>query len=237
MLYVVATPIGNLEDITLRAISVLRSADFILAEDTRVSRILLDKYTIPTKVISYHQHSKIQKIEQIIELLKEGKKLALVSDAGTPGVNDPGNYLVSKVLEAIPDLKIIPIPGPNAAISALSISGFPSDKFIFLGFPPHKKGRRTFFQRINLLEDTVVFYESKYRILKALEELKEFSLIGERPMMIARELTKQFETIYRGTAEEIMLKLNVHKDNLLGEFVVIIGPRGRNVQEEDDEDE
>lgn len=225
MLYIVATPIGNLEDITLRAISVLKSADFILAEDTRVTRVILDKYTIPTKVISYHQHSRVQKIEQIISWLKEGMNLALVTDAGTPGVNDPGNYLVMKALEAIPDLKVVPVPGANAAITALSVSGFPSDKFIFLGFPPHKKGRKTFFQRINLLDDTIVFYESKYRILKALKELKEFSVIGERRIMVARELTKQFETIYRGTVEEIMLKLNSHKDNLLGEFVIVIGPR------------
>ena len=225
MLYIVATPIGNLEDITLRAISVLRSADFILAEDTRVTRVLLDKYNIPVKAISYHQHSKIQKTEQIIEWLKEGKNLALVTDAGTPGINDPGNYLVMKCLEAMPDLKIVPIPGANAAVTALSISGFSTDKFIYLGFPPHKKGRRTFFQRINLLEDTVVFYESKHRILKALGELKEYSILGERQILLARELTKQFETIYRGTVDQIMLKLNSHKDNLLGEFVVVIGPR------------
>lgn len=225
MLYIVSTPIGNLEDITLRAISVLRSADFILAEDTRVTRVLLDKYNIKKDVVSYHQHSKFQKIEQIIVWLKEGKNIALVTDAGTPGINDPGNYLVAKALEAIPDLKIVPIPGANAAITALSVSGFPSDKFIFLGFPPHKKGRKTFFQRINVLDDAVVFYESKYRILKAMDELKEFSLVGTRQIMIARELTKQFETIYRGTIDQIMLKLNSHKDNLLGEFVVVIGPR------------
>ena len=225
MLYIVATPIGNLEDITLRAISVLRSADFVLAEDTKVTRVLLDKYNIPVKVISYHQHSKPQKIEQIVSLLKEGKNLALVTDAGTPGINDPGNYLVMKCLEAIPDLKIVPIPGANAAITALSVSGFSTDKFIFLGFPPHKKGRRTFFQRINLFDDTVVFYESKYRILKALEELKEYSAIGNRQLVIGRELTKQFETIYRGTADQLILKLNSHKDNLLGEFVVVIEAR------------
>ena len=234
MLYIVATPIGNLEDITLRAISVLRSADFILAEDTRVTRVLLDKYSIPTKSISYHQHSGFKKIEQIIELLKEGKNLALVTDAGTPGINDPGNYLVMKCLEAMPDLKIVPIPGSNAAITALSVSGFPSDKFIFLGFPPHKKGRMTFFQRINLLEDTIVLYESKYRILKALKELKELSLVGERQIVVSRELTKQFETIYRGTVDQIMLKLSSHKDNLLGEFVVVVGPREK-IKEHEDE--
>jgi 16S rRNA (cytidine1402-2'-O)-methyltransferase len=235
MLYIVATPIGNLEDITLRAISVLRSADFILAEDTRVTRVLLQKYNIPGKnIISYHQHSGFTKIKEIIELLGEGKNLALVSDAGTPGINDPGNYLVMKCLETIPDLRIVSIPGANAAISALSVSGFPSDKFIFLGFPPHKKGRQTFFQRINLYEDTVVFYESKYRIVKALEELKNIANLGSRPMMIARELTKQFETIYRGTVEEIMLKLN--QDKILGEFVVVLGRKEKEIQEEADDE-
>ncbi len=222
MLYIVATPIGNLEDITLRAISVLRSADFILAEDTRVTRVLLDKYNIKIPVISYHQHSQFQKIEQIIALLNDGKNLALVSDAGTPGINDPGNYLIMKTLEAITDLKIVPIPGPNAAISALSISGFPSDKFVFLGFPPHKKGRQTFFKKISEIDETIVFYESKHRIVKALGELREIAKIDDRPMIVARELTKQFETIYRGTIDQVMLKLN--KDNILGEFVVIIGP-------------
>ena len=203
----------------------MRSADFILAEDTRVTRVLLEKYNIPAKTVSYHQHSGFQKIDQIIGWLQEGKNLALVTDAGTPGINDPGNYLVMKVLEAIPDLKIVPIPGANAAVTALSISGFPTDKFVFLGFPPHKKGRRTFFQRINLLDDTVVFYESKHRIVKAMDELREYSVIGKRQLVIGRELTKQFETIYRGTIDEIMLKLSKNKNDLLGEFVVVVGPR------------
>ncbi len=234
MLYIVATPIGNLEDITLRAISVLRSADFILAEDTRVTKILLDKYNIEVKTISYHQHSGFQKIEQIIDLLKGGKVLALVTDAGTPGINDPGNYLVAKVLEALPEVRIVPIPGANAAVSALSISGFPTDKFVYLGFPPHKKGRQTFFQRLGATQDTVVFYESKYRIAKAVKELKDMAKIGERPVMVSRELTKQFETIYRGTADQIMIKLNSHKDDLLGEFVVVVGPieKDKNSNEE-----
>jgi len=232
MLYIVATPIGNLEDITLRAISVLRGADFILAEDTRVTRILLNKYNIPTKTISYHQHSGFTKIDHVINLLRDDKNLALVTDAGTPGINDPGNYLIMKCLEEIPDLKVVPVPGSNAAVTALSVSGFPTDKFVYLGFPPHKKGRQTFFQRINLLDDTIVFYESKYRILKALEELQKFSMIDQRPMLVARELTKQFETIYRGTADQIMLKLN--KDNVLGEFVVVIGPRKKENKNEDE---
>ncbi len=233
-LFIVATPIGNLEDITLRAISALSNADLILAEDTRVTKNLLERYNIRKDIISYHQHSAIQKIDRIIELLKEGKKLALVSDAGTPGINDPGNFLIMKALEAMPDLKIVPIPGPNAAVTALSISGFPSDKFIFLGFPPNKKGRQTFFKNLGIVENTIVFYESKYRILKALEELKKFSNIGERKIMIARELTKQFETIYRGTIEQVTDAIK--KDNVLGEFVVVISSKSRktNITEENE---
>ena len=232
MLYIVATPIGNLEDISLRAISVLGSADFILAEDTRVTRVLLDRYNIRVPVISYHQHSKIQKVDHIIDLLREDKKLALVTDAGTPGINDPGNFLVSKVLEALSDCKVVPIPGPNAAITALSVSGFPMDKFVYLGFPPHKKGRQTFFKRIGQIEETVVFYESKYRVMKALEELRGVSKIESRSVMIARELTKQFETIYRGTLDQIEMEMKANKNSTLGEFVVVISPRGKNNREE-----
>ena len=225
MLYIVATPIGNLDDISPRAISVLNSSDLILAEDTRVTRALLSRYNIGRPLLSYHQHSKVKKIDEIVALLKNGKTLSLVSDAGTPGINDPGNFLIQEILKELPDLKIIPIPGPNAAITALSISGFPADKFVFLGFPPHKKGRQTFFKKIGDMEDIVVFYESKHRILKALEELKELANLQARPVVVARELTKQFETIYRGTVSEIMLTLSGHKDNTLGEFVVVIGPK------------
>jgi len=220
VLYVVATPIGNLNDISPRAISALNSSDMILAEDTRVTRVLLSRYGIDKPMLSYHQHSKIKKINDIIGFLKAGKTLSLVSDAGTPGINDPGNFLIQEILKELPGLKIVPVPGPNAAIAALSVSGFPSDKFIFLGFPPHKKGRQTFFKRIGDIEETVVFYESKHRILKALQELREMSNIAERPIMVARELTKQFETIYRGTAGDTLEQLN--KTKVLGEFVVVV---------------
>ncbi len=223
MLYIVATPIGNLEDITLRAINALSNADLILAEDTRITRTVLVRYNIKKEILSYHQHSGFKKIDRIIELLKEGKNLALVTDAGTPGINDPGGFLINEALKAIPDLKIVPIPGPNAAIAALSISGFPTDEFVFLGFPPHKKGRQTFFKNISDIDSTIVFYESKHRILKALENLEKFSGIGNRKMVIARELTKQFETIYRGTLAEIKLRLT--EKNLLGEFVVVVSPK------------
>lgn len=223
MLYIVATPIGNLEDITLRAINILSNSDLILAEDTRVTKVLLERYNIKKEVLSYHQHSDFKKIDHIIGLLKEGKNLVLVTDAGTPGINDPGSFLVKEALKAIPDLKIVPIPGPNAAITALSISGFPTDEFVFLGFPPHKKGRQTFFKNISEIESTIVFYESKHRILKALENLEKLSELGSRQMMIARELTKQFETIYRGTLAEINPRLT--DKNLLGEFVVVISTK------------
>lgn len=220
MLYVVATPIGNLNDFSVRAISALNSSDIILAEDTRVTRILLSKYGIGKPLVSYHQHSKVKKIEEIIGFLKEDKVLSLVSDAGTPGINDPGGFLIQEVLKELPDLRIVPIPGPNAAITALSVSGFPADKFVFLGFPPHKKGRQTFFKKIGEIDETVVFYESKHRILKALAELRDLSNISDRPVVVARELTKQFETIYRGTAGEILEQLS--KTKVLGEFVVVV---------------
>lgn len=224
-LSIVATPIGNLADITLRAITVLSNADIILAEDTRVSRTLLEHYNIRKEVIAYHQHSSEKEIERIIGFLKAGKNVALVSDAGTPGINDPGNYLIQEILAALPDVQIVSIPGANAAVAALAVSGFPSDQFIFLGFPPHKKGRMTFFERVGATEETVVFYESKHRIVKTLKELDTIAKIGRRPMMVARELTKQFETIYRGTVAEIDMQLQKNKNNLLGEFVVVVGPQ------------
>ena len=147
-IYIVATPIGNLEDITLRALRVLQEVDLVLCEDTRHTKRLLDRYEIKAETMSYHQHSKIAKIDKIIELIKSGKNLALVSDAGTPGISDPGNMLIKHLVESKIDVNIVPIPGPSAVISALSISGFPTDKFVFLGFAPHKKGRQTFFKNI-----------------------------------------------------------------------------------------
>lgn len=221
-LYIVATPIGNLEDISLRAISVLSNVTVVFAEDTRVTRILFDRYNIKTKLISYHQHSGSAKVSRVIEALRKGESVAVVSDAGTPGISDPGNLLISEVVKALPETKIVPIPGANAVIATLSVSGFPSDHFVFLGFPPHKKGRQTFFRRIAEIENVIVFYESKYRIGKCLDELERVAKIGERQIMVARELTKQFETIYRGTVESV--KTQVMSREPLGEFVVVIGP-------------
>lgn len=218
-LYIVATPIGNLKDITLRALEALQNADVILCEDTRVTKKLLSAYHISKPLESYHQHSRLAKTDAILRMLGEGKNIALVSDAGTPGISDPGGMLVEAVRERFGNaIKIVPIPGANAALAALSVSGFPADKFSFLGFPPHKKGRKTFFENVGKIEETVVFYESKHRIEKTLKELG--SAVGEREMMVARELTKQFETLYRGTAEECLLQLK--NDKILGEFVIVI---------------
>ena len=219
MLYIVATPIGNLDDVSKRALDTLLSVDFVLCEDTRVTKKLLNHFKIETRTISYHEHSKLTKMDYIADLLRNKKTLALVSDAGTPGISDPGNRLIEYLLSLTPDLQILPIPGPNAAISALSISGFPTDEFLFLGFPPHKKGRETFFKDLADQKRTVVFYESPHRILKALEQMEKF-LPADRRLVVCRELTKMFETVYRGTVGDIRPKLSEKDDR--GEFVVVI---------------
>ena len=217
-LYIVATPIGNLKDITLRALRVLENVDLILCEDTRRSKKLLNHYSIETPVESYHQHSKISKINKIINLLEQGKNLALVSDSGTPGISDPGNKLIEEIKNIA---EIIPIPGPNAVATIASISGFPMDKFIFLGFPPHKKGRNKFFKEVAEHKYSVIIYESPHRIIKTLNELKDLDIV------VGRELTKKFETVYRGNVKEIIKQLEKEKPK--GEFVIAIRnlPAGR----------
>lgn len=217
-LSIVATPIGNLQDITLRALETLKSVDIILCEDTRVTKKLLDHYGIQKQVLSYHHHSTPRAIKEIQALLAEGKNLALVTDAGTPGISDPGNELIREIVRYESSAIVInPIPGPSAAIAALSISGFPTDKFLFLGFPPHKNKRKQFFQTVSESEHTTVFFESGHRILKCLGELKE--LLGEkRQLVVCRELTKLFETTYRGTAAELVENMK----DARGEFVVVV---------------
>ncbi len=218
--FIIATPIGNLKDIIFRAIETLKEVDFILAEDTRETFKLLNHYDIKKPVISYFQHSKLSKVEYILGLLAQCKNLALVSDAGTPGINDPGGKLIEEVVKKFGDsVRIVPIPGPNAAITALSISGFNADRFLFLGYPPHKKGRKKFFTEISQSKYPVVFYESVHRILRTLKELFSFESIKDRQVVVCRELTKKFETIYRGKIEEIILQIEKQK---LGEFVIII---------------
>ncbi len=220
--YVVATPIGNLDDVTIRTKQTLSDVDVILCEDTRVTQTMLNHLAIKKTVMSYHQHSDDLRIKEIAKLLEEGKSLALVTDAGTPGISDPGGRLVQELLKQFSsDLKIIPIPGPSALIAALSISGFPADEFLFLGFPPHKKGRQTYFKRLATIESTIVYYESTHRIMKSLEELRES--IGDRSIVVCRELTKMYETTYRGTAAEVTKQLEA--TSIKGEFVVVIGPK------------
>ncbi|MFH1661933.1 MAG: 16S rRNA (cytidine(1402)-2'-O)-methyltransferase [Candidatus Falkowbacteria bacterium] len=229
MLYIVGTPIGNLEDISLRALRILGEVDFILCEDTRVTKKLLSHYKINTKTISYHQHSKENKIDYILKLLEEGRDLALVTDAGTPGISDPGGKLVQAVLKIPhPDpllnkerekIKIESVPGPSAVTAALSISGIPTDKFLFMGFPPHKKGRQTFIKKISESEFPVVVYESKHRIIKFLEQLKT---AGLQTVVVCRELSKMHETVYRGDVKNIISKIKEDVNAQKGEFVVII---------------
>jgi 16S rRNA (cytidine1402-2'-O)-methyltransferase len=233
-LYIVATPIGNLEDLTFRALRTLKEVDYILAEDTRVTKKLLDHYQIQKPLISYHHHSDAKKIKEIKSLLEDGKNLALVTDAGTPGISDPGNQLVDVLVNVgangrlpagrqgspIPgngEIQIIPIPGVSALTAALSISGFPTDKFVFLGFPPHKTKRQKFFKEVAEATHTAIFFESGHRITKCLQELKVL-LDEKRQIVVCRELTKKFETVYRGTASEVA---SVMKDER-GEFVVIV---------------
>ncbi|MDI6591768.1 MAG: 16S rRNA (cytidine(1402)-2'-O)-methyltransferase [Patescibacteria group bacterium] len=222
-LYVVSTPIGNLEDITERALRILSEVDLILCEDTRVTKKLLAHYQIKTPTLSYHQHSKLKKIDYILKLLKKGKNLALVSDAGTPGISDPGNKLIQEVIRGLGEqVKVVPVPGPSAVTCVASISGFPMDKFIFLGFSPTKRKRKKFFEEIINSKYPVIFYESPYRILKTLNELKlktkSYKLNPE--LVVCRELTKKFETIYRGRIEEVIKE--IEKDEIKGEFVVIV---------------
>jgi 16S rRNA (cytidine1402-2'-O)-methyltransferase len=218
VLYVVATPIGNLKDITFRAVEVLTEVDLIACEDTRLTKRLLDHYNIGTKTISYHQHSNNSKIKQIVDLLKKGESVALVSDAGTPGISDPGGMLVEVASQA--GIKVVGLPGPSAVITALSVSGFPTDRFLFMGFLPHKKGRETIIKEMTISRQTVVFYESVHRITKALQQMIDIGI--QREVVVCRELTKQFEAIYRGSPVEVLSQLNA--DVTKGEFVVVVSP-------------
>lgn len=225
LLSVVATPIGNLADISLRALTVLREADFILCEDTRVTKKILNNYQISTPTISYHQYSDQNKLEKIFAFLRADKKLALVTDAGTPGVSDPGAYLVSAIRQEFAEqIKIESIPGPSALTAALALAGQGFDRFLFLGFLPHKKGRQTLIKEIITSSYPVVLYESKHRILKLLQELHDFSFAKDTKLSIflARELTKLHESLYEGEPNEVLTKLKLTPNNLKGEFVVLI---------------
>ena len=216
-LYIVATPIGNLEDITLRALRILKEADLIAAEDTRRTLKLLTHYQIKNKLESYNDFNKEKKTKFLISILKENKSIALVSDSGTPGISDPGFNLIRECIRN--NIQIIPVPGPNAAISALICSGLPTDKFTFYGFLPKKEKAKTdFFNSIKEEKKTVILYDSPHRIKETLRLLSE--ILPEKNIVIARELTKKFEEFIRGTAKELNEKLKDRE--IKGEIVLII---------------
>lgn len=219
-LYIVATPIGNLEDITLRALRILKEVDLVLSEDTRVGKKLLSYYEIGTPLKSYHAHTE-GKHDSIGNLLEEGKNIAVITDAGTPGISDPGETLVAYVRERFGPHSVVAVPGASALTAALSIAGIPVHEFTFVGFLPHKKGRQTALNEIIESERSMVFYESTHRIIKALEYLAEH-LAPQRTVVIAREITKMFEETIVGSAQEVLNELLEKPERQRGEFVVLV---------------
>lgn len=225
ILYIVATPIGNLADITQRAIETLQKVDLIVCEDTRTSKKLLDCYKIKTATTSFYQIQRsngatkpVPKLDWLIFQLENGKNIALITDAGTPGISDPGNQLVECIVEK--NILVIPIPGASALITLASVSGIDLTRFVFLGFPPHKKGRETFFKEVTSQKYPVSYFESPHRLIKNLELLK--TLAPEKKIILGRELTKMFEEIVRGTVLEVLEYFQKNLEKVKGEFVIII---------------
>lgn len=218
MLFIVSTPIGNLKDITFRAVETLGEVDFIICEDTRVSSHLLNHHQIKKELISLNAFNEENKIEYVLGRIRSGQKAALISDAGTPTISDPGNRLISAAIRE--GITIVPIPGVSAVITALSIAGLPTDAFVYEGFPPQKKGRQKFLSGLATEERTIVLYESTYRIHKLLDELNKY--MPERIIVVCRELTKKFEEVLRGKAETLISQIGDR--DLKGEIVVIISP-------------
>ena len=216
-LYVVGTPIGNLGDITLRALETLKAVDFILAEDTRVTKKLLMKYEIKVSVYSAHEHTEAKKLESFLARVEAGESVAIVTDAGTPGLSDPGQAIVSLTIAR--GITVVPIPGVSAVATLVSVAGIDMREFLFLGFPPHKKGRETFFKRVVASDVPVMYYESPHRLMKNLELLQSFA--PEMNIIIGRELTKMYEEIVRGNVAEVITYFTEHPDKVKGEFSVI----------------
>lgn len=217
ILYICGTPIGNLEDITLRALKILNKVNLIAAEDTRHTKILLNYYQIKTPISSYYEYNKFKKAPYLIERIKSGQEIALVSDAGMPGISDPGYVLINLALKN--NLKIIPIPGVSALVTALAISGLPIGKFVFEGFLPRKiKERRKYFKSIENEERTIVFYETPHRLKRALKDM--FDIWGDRKIIIARELTKKFEEIIRGKLSEAISEIDIRE--IKGEITLVV---------------
>ncbi len=221
-IYIVATPIGNLGDITFRAIDTLKSVDAVLCEDTRMTGKLLNHYEIKKPLIRADAHTTQSTISKAIELLQEGKNLALVSDAGTPCISDPGVFLIKEIIAHCGPETIVPIPGASAVITALCACGIPCSEFTFLGFLPHKKGRQSIFEQIKQSDKVVVFYESTHRLKKTLVSLSE--IMPERHIVLAKELTKMHESFINGTAGEIIDYLDNNPKTEKGEFVLIVAP-------------
>jgi len=216
MLYIVSTPIGNLEDITLRALRILKEVDHIAAEDTRHTKILLNKYEIKTPLLSYHSHSSDTKTETIIERLQNGENIAVVSDAGTPGISDPAYKLIKRAVEE--GIPVSPIPGASSLLAALVMSGLPMDKFLYLGFLPVKKGRQTLLKTLKDEKRTIVVFESTHRIIKTLLQLDEY--LPGRQVAVCREMTKIHEEAFRGTFKEAHDYFSSKSQK--GEFVLVI---------------
>lgn len=221
-LSLVATPIGNLEDITLRALRVMQECDMVLCEDTRVTLKLLTKYEIKKPTFKADAHLSKGQLEKIKSLLEDGKHLCVVSDAGTPGISDPGTFLVDWVRSQKIDCKIETIPGPSAVTAALSLAGAVGNEWVFLGFFPQKKGRQTALKNLIVEKKATVFYESSHRIMKLLEELVEY--VPTRTIAIARELTKMHEEFLKGVPQELQILLKTDPQKQKGEFVVIVYP-------------
>jgi len=228
--YIVSTPIGNLEDMTLRGIRILKESDLIAAEDTRTAQKLLKHYSIQKKLLSYNQHNKIKRTKQIIDYLyNEGKKVSLISEAGTPGIQDPGYHLINEVIKN--QIEIIPIPGCSALLAGLVVSGFPINSFLFEGFLPSKKGRKKKIRELGKEDRTIVLFESPHRLRKSIIELYE--AFGNRKIVIARELTKKFEEILHFTLEEAVEYYE--ERSIRGEFVLIISSLSYNKKRENQE--
>jgi len=220
ILYICGTPIGNLEDITIRALRILKEVKLIAAEDTRHTKKLLIHYQINTKVTSYHEYNKFKKAPYLVEILKNGQDIALVSDAGMPGISDPGYVLINLALNN--NIKIIPIPGVSALITALVVSGLPTDKFVFEGFLPRKiKERKRYFKSIKNEERTIIFYEPPHRLKRALKDMLE--ILGDRKIVIARELTKKYEEIIRGKLTPVLSEINTKE--IKGEITLVVQGR------------
>lgn len=218
MVYVVATPIGNLKDISLRALEVFKSVDTIICEDTRVTQKILNHFEISVPTLSHHQQSGLSQTRKVFDLIRDGKEIAIVTDAGTPGIQDPGNKLISEILDEFGEsVAIVPVPGPSAVTALASVSGVPTDSFVFIGYIP-KKGQQKVFEEIASTSRTILFYETGPRIFKTLESLRDY--IPERQLVIGRELTKKHEQLYRGTIDEVVLQLK--NSSIKGEFVVLV---------------